>query len=183
MFGIWNTKPTTGGSGIPLAIHLSVQVRAMNTVTKPRYTADTRRGRPERRKTPLKRAAQRPVPRGLDHLTEALRASWRRETSYDPTGWSTANPSWGQCAVTSLVVQDLLGGRLVTAPILGHEHFWNRLEGNLEVDLTREQFGQAVPDQSPQEADREFVLSFPDTLRRYELLRDEVHECLTDFKA
>lgn len=48
--------------------------------------------------------------------------------------------------MTALVVQDLLGGELLTAEVAHADgsrqgvHYWNRLAGGLEVDLTREQF-------------------------------------------
>jgi hypothetical protein len=97
---------------------------------------------------------------GFGRLDEALRASWDRQTC-DPVDlpfWNAQNPARGQCGVTALVVQDLLGGDLVQAEVLHRDgtrqgvHYWNRL-GAVEMDLTREQFtdgerigsGQIVP--------------------------------------
>ncbi len=96
----------------------------------------------------------------LGRVDEALRASWDRATC-DPVDlpiWHPQNPARGQCGVTALVLQDLLGGDLVLAEVQHHDgtrqgvHYWNRL-GVVEVDLTREQFtdgerigcGQIVP--------------------------------------
>ena len=77
--------------------------------------------------------------------------------------WSEANPAWGQCASTALVVQDLLGGSLMMADVHGADgtpagvHYWNRLVGGLELDLTREQFrdGEIIgePREVPRPAD------------------------------
>jgi ADP-ribose pyrophosphatase YjhB (NUDIX family) len=87
-------------------------------------------------------------------LEIAVRAAWCVWTSdpVDQPGWSEANPASGQCASTALVVQDRLGGELLIAEV--HEadgsrqgvHYWNRLPGGRELDLTREQFrrGEAV---------------------------------------
>src|SRR3954454_24381861 len=76
-----------------------------------------------------------------------IRGSWSRE-SCDPVDladWSPENPARGQCGVTALVVQDLLGGELLLAEVHHVDgrrqgvHYWNRI-GGVEVDLTREQF-------------------------------------------
>ena len=86
-------------------------------------------------------------PLTLEDLEAAIRASWSFETC-DPSDadvWTPANPSRGQCAVTALVVHDLLGGQLLEAEVHHADgspqgyHYWNRLAG-LDVDLTFEQF-------------------------------------------
>ncbi|MFC7217224.1 hypothetical protein ACFQLX_03410 [Streptomyces polyrhachis] len=95
------------------------------------------------------------TPWTLTDLERALRASWAADTcspdDLERAGWSPDNPAWGQCHVTALVVNDLLGGDLVLGEVhLDGEqhgyHWWNRLPGGMEVDLTREQFrrGQTV---------------------------------------
>lgn len=107
-------------------------------------------------------------------VTEAVRSAWSAETSYDPHGWSRANPSWGQCAVTALVVQDFFGGILLCARVNGYEHYWNRVGDSWEIDLTREQFGTGSTEEGRSEASRDYVLSFPATLQRYLRLRKTV---------
>lgn len=86
-------------------------------------------------------------PLTLHILETAIRASWNLE-SCDPTDapqWTPANPSRGQCAVTALVVHDLIGGQLLEAEVRHRDgspqgyHYWNRLVG-VDVDLTRDQF-------------------------------------------
>jgi hypothetical protein len=112
-----------------------------------------------------------------DQLFGLFSQCWRRETSYDPEHWSAKNPAWGQCAVTALIVQDLLGGALLRANINGIEHYWNQLP-DFELDLTRHQFRNIKSETPAQEQSREFVLSFPDTVRRYKLLVALVHDTL-----
>jgi hypothetical protein len=78
-------------------------------------------------------------------LEQAIRASWTLDTSDDPDEWSVENPSRGQCDITSLVVQDLVGGELLAADVCIADrrieaHMWNRLPSGIEVDLTRDQF-------------------------------------------
>lgn len=84
----------------------------------------------------------------MEEITTAVRRSWGADTCApeDLARWSPANPARGQCGVTALVVNDLLGGDLVVGEVRidGRRvdfHWWNRLEDGTEVDLTREQFG------------------------------------------
>lgn len=103
-------------------------------------------------------------------LAQAVRRAWSRDTSFDPAGWSTDSPSWGHCAVTALIVQDLFGGDLVRGWVEATVHYWNRLPTGEEIDLTVEQFGEAPKRDDARVESRDYVLSFPDTRARYERL-------------
>ncbi|GAA4359140.1 YunG family protein [Angustibacter luteus] len=80
----------------------------------------------------------------LSQVEHAIRGAWSAETTFAKPEYlaGVASPARGQCGPTALVVQDLLGGDLVMADLLGPNgdgvHYWNRL-GALDVDLTREQ--------------------------------------------
>ncbi|WP_423724433.1 YunG family protein [Arthrobacter gengyunqii] len=85
----------------------------------------------------------------LRELELAFRQSWDLDTTcLTPdalVGWDSKNPAYGQCGPTALVVQDLLGGDLLIADVTGGNekyevHYWNRMPGGVEIDLTREQF-------------------------------------------
>jgi len=81
----------------------------------------------------------------LTQLEQAIRKSWGPDTVEPNCGWSAGNPGRGQCDVTALVVDDLIGGELMASDVLldGRRvmaHMWNRLPSGIEVDLTREQF-------------------------------------------
>ncbi|MFL6012944.1 MAG: hypothetical protein ACJ74P_01380 [Gaiellaceae bacterium] len=81
----------------------------------------------------------------LGEIEKAIREAWGRETSDDPDDWSDANRARGQCAVTALVIRELLGGEILVANVLRDglrvdRHAWNRLPSGVAVDLTREQF-------------------------------------------
>lgn len=117
--------------------------------------------------------------RPTKRLQTALQTAWAPETSYDPAGWSPSNPAWGQCAVTALIVQDHCGGTIVTGEVNGVPHFWNRLPTDEDLDLTLGQFGNAARRSRAQLCDRDFVLSYPETVRRYRQLRDRVSSNLT----
>ena len=107
-------------------------------------------------------------------LAQAIAKCWSRETSYDPDAWCPENPAWGQCAVTALVVQDYLGGSLLSGNVEGFQHYLNRLPDEMEFDLTLHQFGAPRCISQLREADRNYVLSYPDTARRYRQLKSRV---------
>ena len=104
-------------------------------------------------------------------LSQALNTAWALDTTADPAGWSTDNPAWGQCAVTALVVQDLMGGQLLRCDCLAGSHYWNRLPDGAEFDLTRGQFRDGLIPRNVEERDRRYVTSFPQTRQRYDTLR------------
>ncbi|GAB2589276.1 hypothetical protein GCM10027168_22720 [Streptomyces capparidis] len=115
-------------------------------------------------------------------MEEALRSSWAEDTCAPDdrarTGWSEDNPALGHCDVTALVVHDLLGGDLLVAEVhLGGEqhgyHWWNRLPGGVEIDLTRDQFrlGQRL---TPGRVVRRPAGPPPRRREEYERLRERV---------
>jgi hypothetical protein len=122
---------------------------------------------------------QRRLKRPTKRLRTALESAWAPETSFDPAGWSSRNPAWGQCAVTALIVQDHCGGTLVSGEVNGIPHYWNRLPTEEDLDLTLSQFGKAARHSRAELCDRDFVLSYPETVRRYHRLQDRVTSHLT----
>ena len=73
---------------------------------------------------------------------QALQESWCRDTGAGNSGLS--GMPVGQCAVTALLVQDLIGGQIVRTVIVtesGEEsHYFNRIQGMGDIDLTRAQY-------------------------------------------
>lgn len=125
----------------------------------------------------------------LPDLKRAFAVAWAADTSADGANWSPTNPSYGQCAVTACIVQDYLGGDIVWAgvPQNGQDqpvsHYFN-VVGGREVDLTRAQFadGTVVPSGIEKKKDfastRDYVLSFPVTRERYDVLSARVAKAL-----
>jgi len=106
-------------------------------------------------------------------------ACWDADTSADPDNWTPGNRSYGQCAVTALIVQDQLGGTLLRTTVDGVSHYYNRLPGNRCVDLTFDQFPHGSRhDAESVERDRDYVLSHPATAERYELLNGRFEAAL-----
>src|SRR6476659_5449423 len=73
-------------------------------------------------------------------LYRRLTKAWSSETS---SRWRLDNPACGQCSVTALVVQDLLGGELLKTRVGGAWHFYNRIDGR-RWDLTVGQFATPI---------------------------------------
>lgn len=105
-----------------------------------------------------------------------LSDAWSRGTSADPEHWTTDNPALGQCAVSALIIQDLLGGQLLRTEINHVSYYWNTLMNGQQVDVTIQQFGKIWARGEIKVRDREYVLSFPDTVLRYEMLKKRLSE-------
>jgi hypothetical protein len=114
----------------------------------------------------------------VPELGAAFEAVWSRATSADPANWSDANPAWGQCAVTALIVEDYLGGELRRGDVGSISHYWNLLPSGEAVDLTRHQFEGAIEILNVEPRSRDYVLSHADTQRRYRELAEAVREQL-----
>lgn len=73
-------------------------------------------------------------------LRVALESAWSIETS---SKWLPENPARGQCSVTALVVQDILGGDIVKTGVDGAWHFYNLVEDE-RLDFSGSQFQAPV---------------------------------------
>ncbi len=83
----------------------------------------------------------------LGALLEQLRKRLEREFRPDTAapGFEQTTAAAGQCAAVAAIVNDLLGGDLVSAVVQGHSHWFNQIQvGNVkvEIDLTGDQFGR-----------------------------------------
>jgi len=105
---------------------------------------------------------------GVALLRWVLTGHWSRETSYRASGdWMPANPSYGQCAITALKIQELLGGEVLRIDIPGSgSHYANRINGGI-VDLTADQFPGPIDYSGAEVRDRQQILSNATTAMRY----------------
>lgn len=69
-------------------------------------------------------------------LQGVLYKAWSIKSS---SKWTPENPALGQCGVTALVVNDLLGGDILKTQSSGGIHFYNRISGR-RYDFTKSQF-------------------------------------------
>jgi hypothetical protein len=101
-------------------------------------------------------------------LYQVLRGCWSVETG---AKWLASNPARGQCSVTALVVQDVLGGEILKTAVDGEWHFYNRID-HRRWDFTASQFdapiGYGDIASSRSEALRDA------SIERYRLLQDRV---------
>jgi hypothetical protein len=125
-------------------------------------------------------------------LEKALENSWGSKTSSEPFKWTKENKTLGQCAVTSLIIQDYFGGEIVRAIAKlpdGKEisHYFNNISG-IEKDFTRKQFpqGTIIPAGIPREnasiSNRECILSYTVTKLRYDILKERVEKYIRTHK-
>lgn len=133
----------------------------------------------------------------LVELKYLLRRSCSAETSDAPDKWAPENPLFGHCAVIACIVQDFYGGNISRALFPkdwaerfgSRSHYWNEIviynqDGAEVLDLSRSQFPDDFPywdfvegrvgEMSENKDWREYVLSYPTTMNRYEVLRERV---------
>lgn len=119
----------------------------------------------------------------LGDLYIVLRKCWSKETAYKSCQkeWVPNDPSYGQCAITAMLVYDMFGGTIHRIRVNGGgTHYFNRLDGRY-IDLTREQFDlYNIPvDYEPNEMmNRQYCGKNADTQKRYELLIQRITEYL-----
>ena len=125
-------------------------------------------------------------------LELAVKKAWSRDTSSDPENWSPQNPAWSQFDVTSLVVNDYLGGSIIHFGVRStdgttYNHTCNKVEGEV-VDFTKVQFPEGSVFTRSNNNDqfikargfdsvRAYMLSIPEFLnieKRYLLLKEAV---------
>ncbi|MBT3691341.1 hypothetical protein HOG16_03825 [Candidatus Woesearchaeota archaeon] len=122
-------------------------------------------------------------------LEKAIMKSWCSETSLDSENWSEKNPACGQCAITALVLNDYLGGKIIQSDAIlldgrTESHYFNSIGGE-QIDITRRQFpeGTLIPTGMPKkkgfDSTREYVLSSKKTRDRYEILKAMVEVSLS----
>jgi hypothetical protein len=77
-------------------------------------------------------------------IRNMLEKCWDETTIWHKAEFKPELPSAGQCYVTSLLLQDIFGGIIVSADILYKEkyesHYWFKLPNGREFDLTSDQF-------------------------------------------
>ena len=121
----------------------------------------------------------------IKKLYDELSRCWCRGTcaSRMRESWSEENRTLGQCSITSFLVQDLLGGRVLGVPLEGGGvHCFNEIDG-VFFDLTSEQFGEnakdlVYTDRFPQK--REDHFKDGDKYERYLLLSRRFKELRAD---
>ena len=131
----------------------------------------------------LKREKQgNPHLKTLGDLYHILRHCWSAETAYPSCqkDWCEKDRTFGQCAITAMLVHDMFGGTIHKVRQNGGTHYFNKINGQY-VDLTSEQFELyclPVDYDHNIEVDRLYCGKNPDTKKRYQLLVKNIAEYL-----
>lgn len=125
----------------------------------------------------------------IQQLLIALQDSWNKETSFTPGEWAIENPARGQCLVSTLVIQDYLGGDIrrydITADNFKEVHYCNILPGGALLDSTATQYSRPVQLTVTPVAlkgystARERYMADSDTQTKYALLKERVTHALS----
>lgn len=114
----------------------------------------------------------------LNSLFAILLNVWKKETAYlseqnGPKYNKENNPTYGQSAITVIIVHDLFGGSIHKIKLSdGGVHYFNKINGHY-IDLTRDQFDLYNIDikyEPNEEIAKEEYINYEDTLSRYNLL-------------
>lgn len=115
----------------------------------------------------------------LPRLMTAIQRSWDRDTSHYKD-WRPKNSAYGQCAVTALVVQDYLGGDIVSCYVGKYRHYYNEINKEV-VDLTASQYAPYDPHYELEKfVDRKQLLRNELVRLRYDILRIRVEGILDE---
>ena len=91
--------------------------------------------------------------------------------------WTPENRTYGQCSITSFLMQDIYGGKVLGVPLEdGNYHCFN-VVGDCVFDLTSEQFGDTKLnyDNCPQQ-ERSVHFAKEEKRLRYETLKEKLEE-------
>ena len=117
----------------------------------------------------------------LDDLFIILQKCWAKETAYPScqAEWVPEDPSFGQCAITAMLVYDMFGGSIHRIRVDGGgTHYFNKIDGHY-VDLTINQFDLyniPVKYEPNEQMDRKYCGKNKDTQNRYNTLIERIAE-------
>lgn len=111
----------------------------------------------------------------IEEVTKIIELSFSKETCYPSLKdkWNEENKTLGQCAVTALVANDFLGGKIMRCMSETGSHYYNLINNEI-IDLTSSQFEQLPDYENSEERSRDYLLSNIDTKNRYKILLNNV---------
>lgn len=125
----------------------------------------------------------------IDQLFGILLDVWCRDTAYPncQKDYDRENdPTYGQCAITSMLVYDMFGGTIHKIRVAGGgTHYFNMINDHY-IDLTRDQFDlYDIPLEYDQNEVvlREYCGKNADTQKRYQLLIRLVSKWLSEHEV
>lgn len=117
----------------------------------------------------------------IEILKKYLDKIYSKDTCYSKCrdDWTFSNPTFGHCAIVSLLVNDYFGGEIYKIKVDGISHYFNYIDKNI-VDLTAKQFNKNIDYSDKTLKSREEILSDLDTLFRYNILKMRFNLLLVD---
>ena len=112
----------------------------------------------------------------IEELKQIITYCWNEETCSPglKENWCEENPSLGQCAITTLIVNDFFGGKIMRCMTPSGSHYYNLIDNEV-IDLTVEQFLGRIPHyEKGEQRTREYLLGNEDTKKRYLLLNKKL---------
>jgi len=103
----------------------------------------------------------------IEELTKILEISWSKDTCTPSLqdSWNENNKALGQCAITALIVNDFLGGKIMRCMSETGSHYYNIINDHI-IDLTSSQFEKAPKYIEAEKRTRDYLLSNEDTKPR-----------------
>ncbi len=119
-------------------------------------------------------------------IRHALWSSWSKETAHLEVKESrnAINRTVWQCAVTSMLVQEILWGEIIKAevPNYWYSHFWNKVDWK-EIDFTSDQFTDWPPIFEEKKIyDLNRLMSNNNTNERYWILKKDFERFIKDYE-
>ena len=118
----------------------------------------------------------------LNHLFAVLLESWCKETAYPSCQHDyiqVNDPTYGQCAITAMIVYDMFGGTIHKIRVNGGgTHYFNKINGHY-IDFTSDQFDLyqiPINYENNETVLIEYCGKNPDTQKRYQLLKQFMEE-------
>ena len=107
----------------------------------------------------------------LKIILRKLPQAMSKDTCYhgDVDNWYPTNPTAGHCAITAILIQEILGGEVCKTKVNRRSHYFNVLDDHTIVDATAEQFKYNKPNYSKFEVvSTKNMLKNKDTKERYQ---------------
>ena len=113
----------------------------------------------------------------ISEFSKIISKICNRDTSSNPDDWTPENPTYGHCAIVSVLAQDMFGGTIARVSLVGtpyekmHSHYFNVIDG-VEHDFTLSQFNENPCAKSKrEERSQAEILSSLNTKKRFDLLK------------
>ena len=110
----------------------------------------------------------------LEILKHKLNKCYSRDICYPKIAndWNENNKSFGMCAITVLIVNDIFGAHICKIYVDDISHYFNRINGEI-VDLTSSQFSFNIKYENYTIASKESILN-NDSIKRYKVLKQRL---------